>query len=187
MSKLNKVIAGLGVVAGLGVALAPVASFADGTSAGSDTVNITVNSDCAIKSGTTSFGGTFAGTDVPGATVEATMSSGTSTVTFACSENSKVTVSASTSGLTYGSADTIAADHLAVKVSGDGNMVARAAFTGSNYGALATTEQIIADGTAPAGGEMVLTVDGYQATLKPNQKPGVYTGTVAYTYALVNE
>ena len=183
--KFNRIIAGLGVVAGLCVALAPVATFAETVPAGSDTVNIQVNSDCAIKTGTTSFTGTFAGSGVPGDTVDAAISSGTSSVTFACSENSKVTVSASTTGLASGE-DTIAADHLAVKLTGDGDMVARTAFTGSNYGALATTEQIVADGTAPAGGEMVLTVDGYQATLKPNQKPGAYTGTVAYTYTLVN-
>jgi len=182
MSKLNKVIAGLGVVAGLGVALAPIASFAE--TAGSDTVNIQVNSDCAIKANTTPFGGTFSGTGVPSATVNAT--GGSSTVVFDCSTNSKVSVSASTTGLSSTNGDTIAAANLKVSLTGSNGIVAESAFD-STYGALSTDSTKVAEGTDNGTTDMTLTVNGYQAVLRADQKPGAYTGTVAYTYAPLTE
>lgn len=183
MSKLNKVIAGLGVVAGLGVALAPIATFAEDISAGSDTVNIQVNSDCAIKADTTPFGGTFAGSGVPNTTVSATGAS--STIVFDCSTNSKVSVSASTTGLSSTNGDTIAAANLKVSLAGSNGVTAVAAFD-NTYGALSTESTEVATGTDNGTTDMTLTVNGYQAVLKADQKPGAYTGTVAYTYALVN-
>ena len=185
MSKINKVIAGLGVVAGLGVALAPVATFAE--TAGSDTVNIQVNSDCAIKASTTPFGGTFAGEGTPGQTVTAE-STGTSTVVFDCSTNSRVTVSASSAGLSTNSGvgDTIAATALKVKLAGSNGVTAETAFNGA-YGALNTTETQVAHGTDNGSADMTLTVASYQAVLKADQTPGAYTGTVDYTWALESE
>lgn len=51
MRKSTKIMAGLGVVAGLGVALAPLATFADTTNLGVDHLTITVQSGCNMTSG----------------------------------------------------------------------------------------------------------------------------------------
>ena len=186
MSKLNKVIAGLGVVAGLGVALAPVASFA--TATGSDNLTVNVNSSCAIDSESPAFAGVYAGTAaVADGEALITKSSGTNEVVYDCSENSKITIHATTDGLAYGSADTIAANMLGVNLTGANGLTIESGFTGTDtYGALGTNV-LVAQGTAPASGKMTFTVNGYKATLKSNQKPGEYTGTVSYTFELVNE
>ena len=188
MSKLNKVIAGLGVVAGLGVALAPVATFA--ADAGSDNLTVNVESSCAIDSENEPFAGVYAGTAaVADETVAITRDSGTNSVAYDCSENSKITIHASTDGLAYGSTDTIAANMLGVNLTGANGLEIESGFTGNNtYGALGTNV-LVAQGTAPAStsGKMTFTVNGYKATLKGNQKPGTYEGTVAYTFELVNE
>lgn len=188
MSKLNKVIAGLGVVAGLGVAFAPVATFADGTATGSDSLTVNVNSSCAIDSESAAFAGVYAGTAaVADGEALITRSSGTNEVVYDCSENSKITIHATTTGLAYGSADTIAASSLGVNLTGANGLTIESGFTGNDtYGALGTNV-LVAQGTAPASGNMTFTVNGYKATLKANQKPGEYTGTVSYTFELVNE
>lgn len=187
MRKSTKLMAGLGVVAGLGVALAPIATFAVAT--GEDEITVNVTSSCAIDSSSAAFAGVYAGTAaVADGTVDIAKTSGTNEVVYNCSENSKITVSASTDGLAYSTNDTIAADHLAVNLSGANGLTIESGFTGTDtYGALGA-DVLVAQGTAPAAasGKMTLTVNGYQATLKANQKPGEYTGTVSYTFALVN-
>ena len=186
MSKLNKVIAGLGVVAGLGVAFAPVATFA--TATGSDSLTLNVNSSCAIKSTSAAFAGVYAGTAaVADGTALIEKSSGTNEVVYDCSENSKITIHATTDGLAYSTNDTITASDLGVNLTGANGLTIESGFSGTDtYGALGS-DVLVAQGTALSSGDMTFTVNGYKATLKANQKPGVYTGTVSYSFELVNE
>ena len=51
MRKSTKLMAGLGVVAGLGVALAPLATFADTTNLGVDHLTVVIESGCEMTSG----------------------------------------------------------------------------------------------------------------------------------------
>lgn len=189
MRKSTKLMAGLGVVAGLGVALAPLATFADPM--GSDALTVNVNSDCAIAEDGSSnqilIDGEWEGTGVPGDNVTLTGpgTGGVAAVTFECSDNSKVAISATAEDLTNGS-DTIEADQITATYTGANGMTIVAAYSGQ-YGALADTATTVANGTAVSTGDLTFTVAGYKAQLKADQEPGVYEGDVTYTFALVNE
>lgn len=191
MRKSTKLMAGLGVVAGLGVALAPLATFADAM--GTDSLTVNVNSDCALATAgepaaQVVIDGEWEGTGTPGQLVTLTGKAGAtnvSTVSFNCSVNSKVAISATAEDLSNGS-DTIAADQISATYTGDGGMSIVAAYSGQ-YGALATTATPVANGTAAAATGMTFTVGGYKAQLKADQEPGEYTGDVTYTWALVND
>ena len=191
MRKSTKLMVGLGVVAGLGVALAPLATFADPM--GSDALTVNVNSDCAIAEDGSSnqilIDGEWEGTGVPGDNVTLTGpgTGGVAAVTFECSENSKVTIAATAADLSNGS-DTIEADQITAYYTGANGMTIVAAYAdSSNYGALADTATTVANGTAVSTGDLTFTVAGYKAQLKADQEPGVYEGDITYTFALVNE
>ena len=195
MRKSTKVMAALGVVAGLGVALAPLATFADGN-IGVDNLTVNVNSDCDIDTtgGGAAFAGNYVGQGQPGDLVEIsrnTSNAGTYSVSFACSENSKIQIKAYSAGLTTSDngGDTIAATAIYGDITTTNGLTAVAGYTSSAYSlALATTPGVVvANGTAPAAasGKMTITVNGYKAQLKNDQKPGTYTGTVTYTFANV--
>ena len=192
MSKINKVIAGLGVVAGLGVALAPVATFAE-TAIGQDTLTVTVNSSCTLDTTVNSgnaFQGAYAGeTSTIGAGVMVALNGQTGSsnqVAFDCNENSGITITAATGGLALsGNVDTIAADHIKANYTGANGLTITSGYTSTDYGALDATK-VVATGTAGSGSNMTFTVDGYKAVLKAGQKSGIYTGTVSYTFDLVN-
>ena len=198
MRKSTKLMAGLGVVAGLGVALAPLATFAVNQSQ----LEVTVTSSCALTedqnddpividdlwkgSGAVDDGTITLTKDSTGSDAHI------SVLTFACSENSMVTVSAHSNDLENGNLDVIEAAHVKGMYTGAYGMVVRSAFSGQ-YGVLDNSGSavIIADGTAqPATGspakvpDMTLTVAGYQVVLNEDQVPGTYTGTVDYTWAL---
>ncbi|MBR3318883.1 hypothetical protein IKG06_00020 [Candidatus Saccharibacteria bacterium] len=196
MRKSTKLMAGLGVVAGLGVALAPLSTFAD--TAGSDTLRLTITSSCNIATnGETPaspivFNGLYVGPDTAASAspTEVTLAAQTpetgtavDTINFTCTENSKVSLSAATTGLA-GPGTTITT----VKGAYSGTGVAfETAFAGGAYG-LIRSDTLIGVGTATSANSngISFTRTGYKVTPNANQAPGTYEGTVDYEWALAS-
>ena len=195
MRKSTKLMAGLGVVAGLGVALAPLATFAatNGT-AGSDTLRLTVNSDCALhqeSNAEVKFNGLFVNDEAVSANtpVAVTLSKDTpdegtpvDAISFDCTLNSMVSVYAATAGLTGPTGSTPITNIV-------GNYTATSLWSLQNSGAVSigNTATLIGTGTMDNGtveNGLTLTRTNYNVTPNANQKPGTYEGTVNYTWAI---
>lgn len=187
MRKSTKVMAGLGVVAGLGIALAPLATFAD--AAGANTLTLNINSNCQIASGSNIISGTWSKTvdaDDTTVTLDAPTSGGNATINFSCNQNSQVTVKAQPSALAGPNSSSIPVTSIQAKYSTTGSgMTLATGFDSYKYfvSADATTPVTIATGVAPASGNLGITVDGYKVDITDDLQAGTYTGTVTYTFA----
>lgn len=182
MRKSTKVMAGLGVVAGLGIALAPLATFA--ASAGSNTLELNINSNCTVDSTLGNISGTWAETTEAGAKDVDLIKGGEAndTLKFSCNQNSKVKVYAAATALT--GPEVIPVTSVKAKYSAVGTgMTISNGWDASAYKAFTNTDATqIASGTAPASGDFGVKVDGYKVTITANQQAGSYTGTVTYTF-----
>lgn len=215
MSKSTKVIAGLGIVAGLAVAMAPFAAHAD-TTLGIDTLNVTVGGSCTIANALESSYSGFTNTYTESLTAKDAKvlgASGTPTdaVTIICNYPSGYTVTGTGSNLDKGAlAGTPAvwtadaapnADYIepganpvagtgtwGVQLSGTTNLSIPSAFTGStNYGALPIAGTTVASKSGPSeeGGD-TLTIAGYKVSTRDNQMAGEYQGTATYRLSHAN-
>ena len=178
MRKSTKIMAGLGVVAGLGVALAPLATFADtvSTTAGVDTLNVTVLQGCSLtpRTGDSSYqawASSYATQVTPGQDWEITAStSGTNvnSVSINCNAGAQYSVSARGNTLTKGS-DTLPA--YGVKFNG-----------GSGYTTLTMDDTtVLVPATTITDSPVTFTVNGYKGSTLSTTPAGPYTGTVTYT------
>ena len=187
MRKSTKLMAGLGVVAGLGVAMAPLATFAE-EAAGSHNLKVNVTSECTLDATDAAFSGEWAGTTSvnTGETVALAGNSADNQITFNCNENSKVDIFAQATALTAADANnaTIAVTNVQANYSVDG-MAGMTLETdwASGLHAFAGTDTVkIAHGVAPATGSFGIKVAGYSVVVPEQQKAGTYTGTVTYTF-----
>lgn len=207
MSK--KLIAGAGVVASLAVALAPLATFAAGTSR-VDTLAPTIQASCTIVTPETGSANNLYNGDVtPGTDTQLTrVTSGTDgheneqTITISCNNENGYKIMATGTNLVHHS-DTTAvispvdptstgASHYSINITpttvSGGNLVAESAFAGSNYGhltAAGTATKVASKVFDPTHLETVeesFTVN-YKVYANTTQKSGAYEGTVTYTLA----
>ncbi|MBR5389085.1 hypothetical protein IK146_00765 [Candidatus Saccharibacteria bacterium] len=173
MRKSTKIMAGLGVVAGLGVALAPLATFADAQDvvAGTDTLNVTVLQGCSLtpRDGDSyqAWSNTYSTQVTPGDPWSITAGSGNNvnSVSINCNAGARYSVSATGTTLTKGS-DTLPAYKVAVN--------------GGSYVTLGTDTELVTATTITTS-PVTFTVNGYQGTTLTTTPAGTYTGTVTYT------
>ena len=198
--KTTKIIAGLGVVAGLAVAAAPLAAFAD-TNVGVDTLTITVQTGCDMEatSGTTyqAFEHTYTGTLTPGSLISVGGSSASpaTSVTVVCNAAGGYSIKAVGTPLAIASGSENIP--LVDPVAGTSGWGGKYAVSGSNnsglllvsgYGttakALPSTAAAIAtnDDVSADGGD-TFSVIGYDISADTEQKAGAYTGSATYTLA----
>ena len=156
MRKSTKIMAGLGVVAGLGVALAPLATFAE--TAGTDQLRVTVTNACSLDpvSGDTytAFGATYTDSVNPGEDWEAASPSTGTAGSF------KISCTTTLAPTTYG-----------VKINSE------ASYTNFD----ANGDRKIADGLEHAGTDLTFTIAGYKGATESTTKAGLYSGTVVYS------
>ena len=208
MRKSTKLMAGLGVVAGLGVALAPLGVHA-GT-IGLDHLQVTVSAACTLDASAenayTAWDNLYQLTLAPNAVDTITAgSAGTSKVTILCNEAGGYQITGTGTNLTKGTAtggshtthpwtaDTTDADAIqpganptagsgtwGVNLSGTGNLTVNTNFTGTNYGAL-SGGVVASNASVSATAGDIFTVESYKVSTKTNQKNGTYQGDATYT------
>jgi hypothetical protein len=208
MRKSTKLMAGLGVIAGLAVAAAPLATFATEGSIGVDNLRIVVDSSCDLKTTTdtahTAWNNYYYLTLTPGNYGVFGPDSGTghdgsgnvASMKIVCNAGGAYDIKGV--GTALSGSGNAAGDSFALadgNVTEDGNVYGWGAkFTvqspvtinssyasTSAYKGLPSTAQTIAScANATAAGE-TFTVAGYAAKAKTDQKAGEYTGTATYT------
>jgi len=189
--KSTKVIAGLGVVAALGMAVMPFAgAFAEGeTKTGNVTVKYTINDNLSLA--------------LDSATQEAVITAGTPhttlTSTATVKGNSAYTLSVKSEGadanLDNGNGATIAPMTTAAETPDAGKWGIKVATTtgannvfGANFNGVDTTGKVIMDrqtltGVLPETGDVATVTYGVHAA--NNQSAGVYKDVLTYTVAAV--
>jgi len=204
MTKTTKIIAALGVVAGLGVASLPLSSYAAASVSGNAKVNVTVTEAISMtikgtdSSSTTvdQYSGATSGTDnltgntinagpassstpiAPNSKVEGTASTFASKVTVYTNDTAgyKLTVKGATAELKNGSYTIPASATIAAGTSAW-------AFQGGDitaWTAMKTTDQTIkSSGTKTTGGEATDVL--YAVSTSADQAAGTYTDTLTFT------
>ncbi len=201
MRKSTKICAALGVVAGLGVAVAPLSVFAD-TPTRTDTLNITVNLACTVNTKqlteTESVTNTYNVTLDPGHeevfTPENADANGKETglFTIECNDPTGYKIVANptnptgqdttNTGITIPAGTAISGNtsYWAASISVTGNLTADLNDSGE-YAAITTSGQKVAhnDAGSAAGGDSFYV--NYKAGASTALKAGHYRGQVAYT------
>lgn len=215
MSK--KLIAGAGVVAGLAIALAPLATFATSTELGTDTIQVTIDVSCNMEASgytagdpsDTTFTNTYQDDLVAGSYVDLDSSDiqGTAQATsikVTCNDAAVANEAhgyqikaAGTvlSGTKNTSTDIPMADPVTDgSASGWGAKYSKTA-TGdmnitsgyTNYKALTAAGVVIASGNVSAAAGDTLNIDGYRVSALASQEADTYTGTATYTFVAPQE
>lgn len=180
MRKSTKLMAALGVVAGLGVAVAPMAVFATG---GEDNLEVTVKQGCSLKptSGEgayTDFDENYTANVVPGNDWTITAGAG-SAFKIACNEGARYTITATGTDLTHtDNQTTLAKSTYGVKVTLGGT-------ADSDYRSLADVVTIANSVTHP-GTDVSFAVNSYQGSTQASTKAGAYSGTVTYAVTFLD-
>ena len=186
MRKSTKLMVALGVVAGIGVASAPLTTRAANTEIGRDTLGVNVESSCSLKVNTVSFQGTWTATMPAGDEATLAPAGGSSAATISCNEHSKFEILAQGTPLTLGTNDdTIALNMWKASFQGSEDISFVTPY-GANYVSLPSSESRIAYSN-DAGTENTFTVTGYKVQTRSDQKSGHYEGHAIYTFALLDE
>lgn len=182
--KFNRIIAGLGVVAGLGVALAPVASFAyEPVTGGVDNLEVTVKQGCSLKPASgagefTAFDEDYTANVVPGNDWTITAGAG-SAFKIACNAGARYTITATGTALTH-------TDHTTTLASSTyGVKVTHGSTADSDYRNLENTVTI-ADSVVHSGTDVNFAVNSYEGSTQGSTKAGVYSGTVTYAVTFLD-
>lgn len=186
MSKSTKVIAALGVVAGLGVAVAPLSAFA---ATRVDNLQVTVNTSCTVADDTDATASVLENdyTATLNAGAEATMTgpgASEKVMTVTCNDATGYHITATlTEALTHTDTTTIIApgisgEYWSMKVTGAGNLAAANGY--GSHKALTTGDTVLNNANQSAADGDSFTVE-YKVGTNANTKAGVYSGTVTYT------
>ena len=210
MRKSTKIMAGLGVVAGLGVALAPLATYA--ADLGTDTITVTIGVACNMEADSDpttpnvndTFANTYTGTLVAGKTVELTSPTAATGKTAVKAIKVTCNDAAGTGAHGYyikaqatalnGTLDTSTAIPATVDPAegrsgwggkfslgaSQGDMTISEGFT--SYKSFGSGLVTIASGNVSSANGDILNIDGYMVSASASQQADTYTGHVDYTF-----
>ena len=186
----KRIIAGLGVVAGLGVALLPVGVFATDVNSQTDTLKVTIDTSCTFVEGDRTDGdgtwdeGTLSKTMTNG---ETSTGFGSTKFTISCNDNGGYHLDAvgtplngkdNGENIPLGIAST-GDSGWTIAVAGTHAVAAFASATAAPASSAAAADKVIATYTG-AVSEDEITVT-YGVAISDTQAADEYTGTIAYT------